>query len=310
MVKYYTNRSFLQKYKSEQACMRALMDFRLGDKKCCPRCNHPFNIGYTPIKGKRAFICKRCLLHIYPQAGTGIFERSHVPLKDWFEIIFAMLYRRNGISANEIHRTYGYAYPTAYRILLLIRLQMRECLDFDLSNSVVEIDEAAIPTGNKSLSKHYKGVNSRGRGTFRHSSILTIVERGGVCKLYKIPATDSESIIPIILAEVPKSTIIYTDSYGVYNKLKSYGYVHLMVNHKIKEYTRDSASTNSAESVFGNFKRSLAGTWRNISDGKLETYLNLHAFQHSYRNLPDYGFEIFMQSLPKIEPTNTQYLAA
>jgi len=174
---------------------------------------------------------------------------------------------------------------------------MGECLVFDLQNSVLEIDGSFITTGNKSLGKHYRF--KRGRGSEKHTTVLAIVERKGVCKMFPIHAEDADNVIPIILKNVPKSNTIYTDSLGAYNKLRELGFEHAAVNHQI-EFVNGSASTNSAEGVFNNLKHTMS-TFRNVSEEKLPNYLLEESYRVSFRTEHDYGMRRLFESLPSLE---------
>jgi transposase len=161
---------------------------------------------------------------------------------------------------------------------------------------VVEIDEGYLPTGNKGLPRHFSF--KRGRGSEKNSSILGIVERGGRVVLYVIPKTDSQSIVPIIQDLVPVGSTIYTDSWGAYNPLLSLGYKHEVVNHDI-EFVKKSASTNAMENVFSNLGR-MIGTYRNVSEYKLQQYLYEFAFRRCFGKEYDYGLERFLRAMPCI----------
>ena len=300
-TKYMTTQSFKKKYGTDSACLKALLHFRMDEDGLCfnSSCKAPIDKYYHLLRGRKAFICSRCLKHIYPMAGS-IFENTHIPISDWFFIIFRILYSRNGVSAKELHREYGYSYKSIFRMLHEIRGLMMDCLQFELENTVVEVDESYVFTGTKGYGKHFPF--TRGRGSLRSTSILGIIERRGFAKFLVIPDTSADSIIPEILHNIPTSTIIYTDSWRAYNQLKELGYIHATVNHSKFEFVNynTSASTNAAESAFSNFKKIVSGTWRKVSEGKLQNYLNEQAFRHSYRFEHDYGFEILMRCFPPL----------
>lgn len=300
-INYMTVQTFKKTYGSEGACLEALLRFRMDKDGLCfnPLCKSPIDKYYHRLKGRKAFICSRCLKHIYPMAGS-IFTNTHISVSDWFHIIFKLLYSRNGVSAKEIHREYGFSYRSVFRMLHEVRGLMLDCLDFELANTVVEIDESYVFTGTKGYGRHYHF--TRGRGSLRSTSILGIVERRGFAKFIVIPDTSADSIIPIITSNIPDTTLIYTDSWGAYNQLINLGYKHAIVNHSKFEFVdyKTSASTNAAENTFSNLKRIVAGTWRNVSEGKLQNYLNEQAFRHSFRFEPDYGFETLIRCLPPL----------
>jgi hypothetical protein len=300
-IHYMTIQTFKKKYGSEAACLKALLNFRMNEDGLCfnPMCKSPIDKYYHPLRGKKAFICSRCLKHIYPMAGS-IFDHTHIPVSDWFQIIFTILYSRNGVSAKELHRIYGYSYRCIFRMLHEIRGLMLDALDFELANTAIEIDESYVLTGTKGYGKHFPF--TRGRGSLRSTSILGIIERRGFAKFIVIPDTTAEAIIPEITNSIPTSTLIYTDSWGAYNQLKNLGYTHAVVNHSKFEFVdySTSASTNAAESAFSNLKRCVRGSWRNVTEGKLQNYLNEAAFRHSFRFEYDYGFDILMKCFPPL----------
>lgn len=297
-TKHMSLQSFKKQYGNEKACLHALLKYRISEDGQCfnPNCTANINKFYRPLNNRKSFLCASCLTHIYPMS-QSIFDHTHVPITHWFEIMYKFCMSRNGISAKELHYQYGISYKTIFRMLHSIRELMSECLDFDFSNSHIEIDESFVSTGNKGLTRHYKF--KRGRGCEKNATILCISERGGKAKLFIIEAADSATIIPIILENVPTSSLIFTDSWPAYNQLKSVGYTHEMVNHSV-EFVNGSASTNTCENIFSNFKRMFNGTYRNMSDGKLANYLSEFSFRHSHREEIDFGFEKLLQALPSL----------
>ena len=292
--------TFKKKYGSETACLKALLNFRMNKDGLCfnQLCKAPIDRYYHLIKGRRCFICSRCLKHYYPQTAS-IFDHTHISIKDWFEIIFRILICRNGIAANEIQREFGISYKSVFRMLHKVRELMAECLEREINNmqiEYVECDESYVPTRKKGLGKHFPF--KKGRGSLRNTTIFLIIERKGFAKLLTIPDATADTILPIILQTVPKTASIFTDSWPAYNKLESLGYKHATVNHSEYEFVnaKTSASTNSAEGLFSNFKR-LLGTYRSFSEGKLQNYLNEQSFRHTFRFDDTYGFESLMNCL-------------
>lgn len=293
---------FRKKYGTEKKCLEALLEFRMpSDRRCINEfCRAPIDTMYHMLKTRKCFICKQCLIHVYPQAGAPYFHRSRLPVNDRCEILFNVLNNRHGVSASQIHRNYTGSYRTAYKALQDVRLFMGECLDKELRKEplqIVEVDESYIPTGNKGLPRHFR--YKRGRGSEKNSSIIGIAERHGRLKLLVIHATDADTLIPIIQDYVPVGSTIYTDSWPAYSPLKSLGYKHYTVNHSI-EFVNGSASTNTMENVFSNLTRMVIGTYHNVTEGKLPYYLDEYAFRRSFREDYDYGFERLLRSLPPI----------
>jgi hypothetical protein len=306
MITHHTTLQMLRKkYGSETACQEALLQFRKSDDGICfnPDCKFSIDQFYKLSTKGKYFLCTRCLHHFHVTVDS-IMDHTHVDLSHWFEIIFKMLSNRNGASATEVHRDFGYSYPTIFRMLHLIRLQMGRCLTFDFNDTVVEIDTSQVKSGTQGLGRDYDF--STGLGSEHHTHILTIIERQGGVKFWVIPSTDAEVIMPIIRKNITdKNTLIYTDNAGAYNSLIGEGYKHATVNHNATKdrYVKGSASTNSAENIFSILKRNIRGTHHGVGKHYLMNYVNEVAFRHSFRDEVDYGFEIFMRSLPPLSNT-------
>ena len=291
---------FNNQYSSENACLSKLLELRAKKNDSCLREGCPGKISkhYKLIGKRKGFYCKLCYHHYFPMAETT-FAHSHVSLLDWFNVMFKILYMRNGVSAMEIHRETGYSYRTIYKMFNWIRQRMGEGMEFEFDDTFVEIDEGYISTGNKGYSRHhYFGT---GRGSLKTTSILAIVERAGRIKLFVIPDTKATTLTKIIIDNVSKNTKIFTDSFKSYNVLRELGYTHATVNHDEKEWVNKEtgAGTNCAENVFSNFKRNIKGSYRKVSPHKLQLYLNEQAFRINYRDEYDYGFSELLNLLMK-----------
>ena len=74
-----------------------------------------------------------------------------------------------------------------------------------------------------------------------------------------------------------------TIAWSVYPQF-DFNTTHATVNHSKKEYVRGDVHTNSIESVWSLFKRSLIGSYHQLSTKHLDAYLNEFTFRFSRRN--------------------------
>ena len=58
---------------------------------------------------------------------------------------------------------------------------------------------------------------------------------------------------------------------------------HSTVNHSINEYVRGDVHTNTVESAFSLFKRSLVGSFHHVSAKHLDRYLDEFEFRYNNR---------------------------
>ncbi len=70
-------------------------------------------------------------------------------------------------------------------------------------------------------------------------------------------------------------------------------FIHDMVEKKVAYTTR----MNAGDPFFFNFKRSIKGTFKNVSDAKLQAYLNAFVFRYNHRHDDKQRFEALCESL-------------
>jgi transposase len=114
-----------------------------------------------------------------------------------------------------------------------------------------------------------------------------MIQRGGQMVLYMLANVRQPTIQPIIEATVTKGALVHTDEYGVYARLRAWGYRHKTVCHGRGEYARDEHRDGFCE-VHVN---TIEGFWpllrcwlpphRGISQDKLPLYLGFFPFVHN-----------------------------
>jgi hypothetical protein len=87
---------------------------------------------------------------------------------------------------------------------------------------------------------------------------------------------------------VHRSSELHTDESNLYPKVGKEFAAHKTVEHGTKSAPgfyvgKDGQSTNAVENFFGNFKRSMKGTYRFCSEQHLQRYLNEFQFRHNHR---------------------------
>lgn len=238
--------------------------------------------GYYRIKGRKSYANAEGQ-QIHPLSGT-IFEKSSTSLHDWFYAIFLFAHAKNGVSAKELQRQLGVTYKTAWRMGYQIRKLMEQ--DGDLLSGELEADET------------YYGKKGRSKTKFKNKqTVLGVVERQGRVRVQKAPNRRTENVLPFIKNNVEKGSFIVTDEYSGYRRLWSQGYPHMAVKHGKGHYTWKGQNTNTIEGFWGQFKRSVRGTYAFVSPQHLQSYLNEFAFRYNHRISPT---PIFLQLLSKV----------
>ena len=93
-----------------------------------------------------------------------------------------------------------------------------------------------------------------------------------------------------------------TDEYAAYKSLDK-EYHHEVVNHSAEEWVRGDAHTNSIENAWSLFKRSIVGSFHQISAKHVEAYLDEFEWRFNGRKNPDLFKDTMRRLLnsPKME---------
>lgn len=136
----YSLLDHMQRFHSNEECLKFLAHKLWGDNPECPRCKN--NEGNTLIKTRKVYKCRKCrkqfsILHDTP------FYRTNVPLTTWFSIIYLLLASKKSMSSYQIAELVGVSQTSAWRIIQKIREALRSTVGFKLRGDV-ESDESEI----------------------------------------------------------------------------------------------------------------------------------------------------------------------
>jgi len=266
--------TLLDCYDTDAECRAYLEDLRWPTGPICPRCGGK---SISQVKARKVFDCNACRYQFSVTAGT-LFHDSHLPLPKWFLAIFLLCESKKGMSANQLKRMLKVSYKTAWYLCHRIREAMVEANPRPLSGTV-EVDETYIGRG--------KGMGMGNRD--RHTMILAAIERGGNVRIRKGQqkrATKAE-LHGFIRTHVDGDTRnIYTDESSAYIGIGDHNTTHATVKHGAKEYVRGDVHTNTVESAFSLFKRSIVGAFHQISAKHADRYLQEFEFRFNNRKNP------------------------
>ncbi len=243
----------------------------------CPHCGGTERIHKVAGKKHRAglYACRDCNGHFTVTVGT-VFERSKIALNVWFRAVFLICSSKKGMSSHQMHRTLGVTYKTAWFMTHRIREAMRRGTLPPMGGvgKTVEIDETFI--GRK------KGKRIR-RGHMHKIAVLSLVERDGQVRSFKLNGLKVRDIEPIVRRNVDRKTSIVTDEAQVYPDV-TFGFInHSTVNHSADEYVRGDVHTNTIEGFFSVFKRGMKGVYQHFGEKHLHRYLAEFDFRYNHR---------------------------
>jgi transposase-like protein len=267
----------VQEFADEKKCRAYLEALRWPNGFECPRCKATTKV--YRILEREQFVCDSCSYQFSATAGT-IFHDSHLPLWKWFLAVYLMAESKKGMSANQLKRTLAVSYKTAWYLCHRIRKAMTET-NPRLLRGTVEMDETWI--GGK---RHWKE-----RTYLRNKTmVLGAIERGGPVRMKaeKRSKNPSQKLIREWMDKViaPDAENLFTDEHPAYFGIQDEDTKHEAVDHSKGEYVRGSVHTNSIESAWSLFKRSVIGSYHKISEKHLDAYLDEFEWRFNNRKNP------------------------
>ncbi len=270
--------SLIEEFGSEEKCRAYLEALRWSDGIICSRCKSD---KISRIVKRNQFDCDACRYQFSVTAGT-IFNDSHLPFWKWFIAVYVLCESRKGMSANQIKRTLGVSYKTAWYLCHRIRAAMQETNPEPLGG-VLEMDETYIGGVERGA--------KRGRARNSKQIVVGIKQRGGKLRFFKAEDVASGTLARFIRENVREDVeMIVTDEWNACPKAMMqagvHGSKHEAIQHKSKLYVDGDITTNGIESAFSLFKRGIIGSWHKVSAKHLAAYLDEMTFRFNNRSNP------------------------
>jgi len=263
-------------FDTDEKCREILVRLRWPAGVECLRCKMPV---IELATAKQLFYCKACDYQFTVTAST-IFNDSHLPLQKWFLATLLLCEARKGMSANQIKRTLGVSYKTAWYLCHRIRAAMKE-VDQPMLDGTVEMDETYV--GGKQRC-------GRGWNTPDNNKeiVIGIRQRGGDLRFFHASDAKSGTLAKYIKENVSADVeVMVTDEMPAYPKAMINagvkGSKHKTIRHRDKVYVDGDVHTNTVESAFSLLKRGIMGSWHKISAKHLPAYLDEMTFRFNRR---------------------------
>lgn len=262
----------------------------------CPRCKGKT---ISRILKRNQFDCDSCRYQFSATSGTS-FHDSHLPLTKWFMAIYLLSESKKGMSANQLKRILNVSYKTAWYLCHRIRAAVRDDYCVPLTGTV-EVDETYVGGKRRHVGRGYKG---------NKTMVLAAVQRGGEIRM-SVDKRPSRKVLHKFVQQTTASDTrnVYRDENPAYLGIEDQDTNHETVNHSADEWVRGDVHTNSAEGVFSLFKRSIVGSYHQVSAKHLDAYLDEFEFRFNNRK-NSYLFRDTLQRLIKAEAVPYEKLTA
>ncbi len=257
----------------------------------CPRCGVMGN-RITKLQGKSTrpgvYKCKDCRKPFSVTVGT-VMERSHIPLSKWVLAAQLMASSKKGMSALQLQRMLDTNYETAWFLFHRLREAAVDLTPGPLggANKVVEADGTYI--GGKEANKHKSKRTHPGGGAGGKQAVFSLVERDGYVRSRHVADVTAKTLREAVVTQADRKSYLMTDEAVVYDKLGREFAGHGTVNHSAEEYVKTGGfhHTNTVEGFFALLKRSVYGSFHNVSEAHLHRYLAEADFKYNTRHVSD-----------------------
>jgi transposase-like protein len=297
--------TLFERFGDEDRCRIYLEKLRWPAGVTCLRCLSP---KISRIKKRNKFHCDSCKYQFSVKSGT-IFHDTHLPLMKWFAAIFLISESKKGMSALQLKRTIKVAYKTAWFLCHRIREAVKDVDHEVLLSGICEVDEAYIGGKPINMHKDRKAKLKRVEGTQYYENktmILGALQRNGDVRLEVSRQRPTREVLhAFIRSKVADETSnIMTDDFNQYDGIADDNTKHETVSHSKKEWVRGNVHTNGLEGVWSLFKRSVIGSYHQVSVKHLDRYLDEFEFRFNNRE----NSFLFRDTLLRLlASTNLQY---
>lgn len=281
--------SLVERYSDESKCRTYLESLKWQDSVKCPRCGSD---KISRIEKRGQFDCDECRYQFSVTSGT-IFHDSHLPLWKWFLAVYLMTESKKGMSANQMHRSLAISYKTAWYLCHRIRKAIEELKIKPQLTGTVEVDETYVGG---------KYDRRRKRSPWEKQAVIGLLQRDGTFEAKTIKTASKKVLTGIIKDRVDSNATVMTDELRAYRTVGK-THKHETVNHSKEEWSRGSIHTNGIESAWSLFKRSIVGSYHQISTKHMDAYLDEFEWKFNGRENP-YLFRdtlIKLLNAPKLE---------
>ena len=302
--------TLISTYHDDEACRDLLEQLRWPNGIACPRCGSTEE-RTSRIANRDTIRCLECEYQFSVRAGT-ILQDSKLPLWKWFLGTYLIVESKKGMSSNQLKRMLGVTYKTSWFLTHRIRGAMGQAAQSQLLG-IIEADETFV--GGK---PRYPRAEVDEQGRHKHGPradnpktiVLGALERGGDVRLRVAPDRRRTTLHAFIKSEVSdEAEAVYTDDWRPYRGIGDEDTRHEIVNHNEQEWVRGDVTTNGIEGVWSLLKRSIVGSYHQLSVKHLPAYLDELEWRFNNRDNP-HLFRDTLRVLVTADPLTYEALTA
>jgi hypothetical protein len=276
-VKGLSETAFRERFGTEEACRKALLEMRWREGLTCPTCGHR---GFCALRTRQLLQCNRCKKQLRLTAGT-VFQDTKLPLTAWFAAIYHLTQSKGGVSSIELGRRLGVKRQTAWLMKhkLMRAMAAREAAKPKLSGRV-EVDDAYLG-GERPGGK-------RGRGAAGKTPIVAAVEttperKPKRLRLSVVKGFRKKEVERLAKRDFAPGSSIVSDGLSCWPAVEKAGCSHRPMAAGAGRRAASWTPFKWVNTCLGNVKTALAGTYHHVSAKHAQSYLTSFAYRFNRR---------------------------
>ncbi len=268
---------FFQQYGQEEQCRDQFFKWRWANGFECPLCCCR---EYCTLKTRELYQCNRCRHQTSLTSGT-ILEASKLPFTTWFLGMYLITQTKNGISALELSRQLGISYNASWRLKHKLMQVMKERDDSRPLQGHVQMDDAYWG-GEKHGGK-------RGRGSEnKHPFVAAVQTNEENHPLYMrfsmVTSFRKKELEFWARKHLGSDTCcVVSDGLGAFTGIADAGHPHTAVVTGGGHESMDNELFTWVNTMIGNVKNSLKGSYHSINPKHLPRYLAEYCYRFNRR---------------------------
>ncbi|RJX20427.1 MAG: IS1595 family transposase [Desulforudis sp.] len=267
---------FQQLYGTSAQCQEVLLKKRWPSGFVCPQCNHTL---YYKLATRPLYQCQRCRCQTSLTSGT-IFDSSKLPLTIWFLAIYLISQSKDGLSSLNLARILGVSANAGLRLKHKLQQVMKNEDDRLQLSGIVQVDDAYW--GGK------KHDGKRGRGASGKTPFLAAVSTN--CKghpihmrLSRVRSFTSAEVSRWSAKHLQTSTLVVSDGLHCFSGIAQSGFLHETIITGGGYESMQIKVFSWVNTMLGNVKKSIHGTYHSVSRKHLPRYLAEFCFRFNRR---------------------------
>jgi transposase-like protein len=263
-------------YGSEEVCREALASWRWPEGFICPKCGER---GHCVLAHRHLYQCNACRRQTSLTAGT-IFDSTKVALTTWFRAMYLITQTKQGISSIELGRRLGVTQTTAWKIKTKLTEVMRIAGESVRLDGRIEMDDAYLG------GQHSGG--KTGRGSPGKKPIVVAVQtsedgRPRRIKLRRIARFKRKRVKSMAKKIIAEGATVFTDGLKCFRGVADAGCRHIAFPTGSGRRAARHPAFKWANTMLGNIKTSIAGTYRAIRKKHMVRYLAEFEWRFNHR---------------------------